>query len=616
MKKLISILVTSVILTTSTAFAVDYGAELKNMPEHTYEQTFTDVPASHWAFNYIAELVNDNVLSGYPDGKFRPENNVSRAEFAKIMITASGIKAVPTTVSSFSDVDINEWYCPYIESAKEFLTGYQYSGYAMYLPDKIAIREDIAVALVKLKGYDVSVADLGMLKSMFSDYDSISEAAKRYVAVAVERGLVSGYDDGTFKGQQSITRAEAATLIWRANQYGSDNKVMGSETTPVPTETPNTTTTVKPTTAPVAESTVKTETKPYIMKKLASANVENSDLMTMDNSNNIYYVDGKTIYKLNTSNGSKKEFMDLSGLSLQKTEKQDVEVEEEITETVETGEFEDVEEEVTETVTDEETGEEKEITKTVTKKVPITKEETKTITKTVAKDVVVEEYSEFEPYQIKYDMGINKLFLCGGFTVLEQPFKGKEDVKYNVLYDISSGKGNAVEKDISGGDFFYGITLDTDRIIIYTYNFGNYEYELNTNNGTQSEFCYNGYDSKRKIWVKSGSNLYRLCTYGGKTLQKYNFTTGTYNTVTKINSDSFGIKGNSFYFWYNNKITKLSLSDGKTEELNINTTNFDVEFSDMGNLEEIYQLMFIVNDDKIIFYDGNMKAFRILEKNK
>ena len=60
----------------------------------------------------------------------------------------------------------------------------------------------------------------------------------------------------------------------------------------------------------------------------------------------------------------------------------------------------------------------------------------------------------------------------------------------------------------------------------------------------------------------------------------------------------------------------MSLSDGKTEELNINTTNFDVEFSDMGNLEEIYQLMFIVNDDKIIFYDGNMKAFRILEKNK
>lgn len=94
------------------------------------------------------------------------------------MITAAGIKTTSAAASSFNDVDVNEWYWPYIESAKEFLTGYQYSGGAMYLPDKMAIREDIAVALVKLKGYDISVADLSMLKSMFSDYDSISETAK------------------------------------------------------------------------------------------------------------------------------------------------------------------------------------------------------------------------------------------------------------------------------------------------------------------------------------------------------------------------------------------------------------------------------------------------------
>ena len=147
------------------------------------------------------------------------------------MISASGMKATPATSTSFEDVAVTDWYCPYIESAKEFLTGFQYGGSAMYLPTKAAIREDIAVALVKLKGYDVSVADLGMIQTMFSDYDSISESAKRYVAVAVERGLVSGYDDGTFRGQKSITRAEAATLIWRANQYGSDNKILGSDTT-------------------------------------------------------------------------------------------------------------------------------------------------------------------------------------------------------------------------------------------------------------------------------------------------------------------------------------------------------------------------------------------------
>ena len=155
MKRLVSIIISVSMFLSMSAYAVEYGKELENMPERTYEQTFSDVPTSHWAFEYISELVNDNVLSGYPDGQFRPNNNVTRAEFGKIMISASGIQVKPATATSFEDVAITDWYCPYIESAKEFLTGFQYGGSAMYLPTKAAIREDIAVALVKLKGYDV-----------------------------------------------------------------------------------------------------------------------------------------------------------------------------------------------------------------------------------------------------------------------------------------------------------------------------------------------------------------------------------------------------------------------------------------------------------------------------
>jgi len=262
MKKIVSVLLSVSMFLGISVYAVEYGKELENMPEHTYEQMFSDVSETHWAFEYISELVNDNVLSGYPDRKFRPNNNVTRAEFAKIMISASGVQVTPSNTTSFEDVSTTDWYCPYIESAKEFLTGFQYGGSAMYLPNKSAIREDIAVALVKLKGYDTSVADLGMLQTMFSDYNSISESAKRYVAVAVERGLVSGYEDGTFRGQKSITRAEAAALIWRANQYGSDNKILGSEVTKAPaTPTP----TLKPTSEPetTLEPTPKPTKKPY-----------------------------------------------------------------------------------------------------------------------------------------------------------------------------------------------------------------------------------------------------------------------------------------------------------------------------------------------------------------
>lgn len=300
MKKLISILLTAVMISSQTAFAVEYGEELKNAPTREYSQTFTDVPESHWAFSYIGELVSDGVLDGYMDGKFRPENNVTRAEFAKIMVTAAGLNTTTAQASTFEDVNLTDWYSPYIETAKDFLTGYKYGGSAMYLPNKAALREDIAVALVKLKGYDVSIADLGMLQVMFSDYDSISESAKRYVAVAVERGLVSGYNDGTFKGQQSITRAEAAALIWRANQYGSDNKIMGSETASVPTEAP----TVKPTSIPTAEPTVTPiPQKKYIAKVLRNKTpfdyyyasdrivVADNDIIYLNNEGNICKMD-------------------------------------------------------------------------------------------------------------------------------------------------------------------------------------------------------------------------------------------------------------------------------------------------------------------------------------
>ena len=133
MKKIVSILLSVSMFLGISVYAVEYGQELQNMPERTYEQTFSDVPQTHWAFEYIIELVNDNVLSGYPDGKFRPNNNVTRAEFAKIMISASGMQVTPSNTTSFEDVSTTDWYCPYIESAKEFLTGFQYSGSAMYL---------------------------------------------------------------------------------------------------------------------------------------------------------------------------------------------------------------------------------------------------------------------------------------------------------------------------------------------------------------------------------------------------------------------------------------------------------------------------------------------------
>lgn len=257
MKKVFMLLITITMMFTNmtSSLAVGYGEELQNQPSKTYAQTFLDVPESYWAFSYIEEMVDRGVLSGYPNGRFYPDNNVSRAEFAKIMVTAAGILLSYNSEQYYQDVPISHWSYPYVSSAMYYLTGYNtpYGNY--YYPDQAALREDIAVALVKLKGYDLLGADESILTTMFTDASSISSDAKKYIAVAVERGLISGYEDNTFKGQSSITRAEAATLLWRAYQYGNDNKFVPTDDSAIevinPTQIPEYEVTEEPTAVPV-----------------------------------------------------------------------------------------------------------------------------------------------------------------------------------------------------------------------------------------------------------------------------------------------------------------------------------------------------------------------------
>lgn len=224
------------------------------------EPTFSDVPASHWAFTFIEELVERKAINGYPDGKFYPDKTVSREEFAKIMVVAAGLTAAPAAESSYADVPLTYWASAYIETARPYMTAYQNQGQLFFYPTAGALREDIAVAVVKLKGLDASMADLSILSTMFSDVGSISEVARPYVALAVEQGIINGYTDGTFRGQGTITRSEAAAMLWRAFQQGSGDKVIPDDIlpsatpsqspTPAPTPTPSAAPTPTPTPTP------------------------------------------------------------------------------------------------------------------------------------------------------------------------------------------------------------------------------------------------------------------------------------------------------------------------------------------------------------------------------
>lgn len=204
-----------------------YGSDVDPNYNKQGPALFSDVDSNHWAYAAIKDLSTRQVLGGYPDGKFRPERVVTRAEFAKIMVLVAGLTPTEVTYTSFSDIKPNDWYTPYIEAAKDYLSGYTLpNSQFIYDPEAPALREDIAVAVVKLKGYDKTrLADRSIIQAMFTDYSSISDYAKDYVALAVENKLASGFPDETFRAQNPITRAEAAAMLWRAYQQGNDNKV-------------------------------------------------------------------------------------------------------------------------------------------------------------------------------------------------------------------------------------------------------------------------------------------------------------------------------------------------------------------------------------------------------
>ncbi len=205
MKKLISFLLTAALFFSLLPFA------------HA-SQRFSDVPRSHWAYEAIMDMAEKGIISGYKDGTFRPDAKISRAEFAKIMIAAADIKIDQSehVKQTFIDVSKRHWAFYYVELAKSYLTGYKAGSIYLYKPDEYAVREDIAVALVRLMGYDrTQTPNLSLLDSM-KDEVEISKALRPYIALALQNDLIKGFNDRTFRPQSPITRAEAASLLYRA----------------------------------------------------------------------------------------------------------------------------------------------------------------------------------------------------------------------------------------------------------------------------------------------------------------------------------------------------------------------------------------------------------------
>ncbi len=197
---------------SSTSISVSGGSNSKEDEIENEEPPipFDDIETSVWAVNAIIYLNNNGIVNGVADRTFSPNDYVTREQFVKMLVLAKNLK-LNLEVETFTDADTDAWYRSYLDIAKS-------NGIVSGKPDgtfgvgEYITRQDVALMLYRLLGekYDETA-----MPTSVTDEGEISAYALEGVKHLLSKGIITGFEDGSFKPAKSCTRAEAAVMVYR-----------------------------------------------------------------------------------------------------------------------------------------------------------------------------------------------------------------------------------------------------------------------------------------------------------------------------------------------------------------------------------------------------------------
>lgn len=204
------------------------------------QTTFVDVQSNYWAAPFIRELSQRGIISGFPDGTFRPDAPVTRTQFAAMVRQAFDANQVRDPVN-FVDVSSNYWGYGAIREAYTtgFLTGYPGN---VFNPEQNIPRAQVLVSLANGLNYSVNGSVDNALQ-VYNDSGSIPSYARNSIAAATQEQIVVNYPTlRALNPNRAATRAEVAAFIYQALVSEgeaaaiSSPYIVGQATTPPPSQ--------------------------------------------------------------------------------------------------------------------------------------------------------------------------------------------------------------------------------------------------------------------------------------------------------------------------------------------------------------------------------------------
>lgn len=192
-----------------------------NLIQERYDKVMTDMGPypdiiGHWAQKEVGFLAEQKVVSGFSDGNFYPNNKVTRAQLAVMLVRAKGLPLRDGN-AGFGDVSSGYWAAKEITAAKKagIISGYADN---TFLPEKQVSRQEIAAMIARAFEFKAATG-----KVRFEDIDQVW--GKKQIQQLADSGVIGGYQEGIFKPLNTASRAEIAAIIGRALDPGKRLKV-------------------------------------------------------------------------------------------------------------------------------------------------------------------------------------------------------------------------------------------------------------------------------------------------------------------------------------------------------------------------------------------------------